>query len=101
MHEKHARDGLVILSVTMDELEDEKERADYRAKTNNYLGQRKLPFPTYDLDFDRKKPPATLTFSPGTPRVFVFNRDNQYVLKEQGPEYEELDKVVAEVMKKK
>ena len=103
MHEKHAKDGLVILSVTMDDSEDEKERAKFREDTNKYLADKKPPFPTYDLDFDRKKPPATLTgdeFS-GNPRVFVFNRDNQYALKELAPDYDELDKLVEKLVKQK
>jgi hypothetical protein len=101
MQKKYAGDGLVIVSVTLDESTDEKDRAEYRKKTDDFLAGKKLPFPTYDLDFDRDRPPGALTFAPGSPRVFVFNRDNQHVLREQGPEHEKLDKIVAEVVKKK
>jgi hypothetical protein len=101
MQKKHAGDGLVIVSVTLDEVPDAKERAEYVKKTNDFLAGKKLPFPTYDLDFDRDKPPAALGFAPGSPRVFVFNRDNQHVLREQGPEHEKLDKIVSEVVKKR
>jgi hypothetical protein len=101
MHEKHGKDGLVILSVTMDEAMDEMDRAEYREKTKTFLARVKPPFATYDLAFDRSKPPATLAFDGGMPRVFVFNRDNQFVLKEQGPDKDEVEKAVAQALKKK
>src|SRR6476469_829830 len=101
MHDKHGKDGLVIVSVTMDESMDEMDRAEYREKTKTYLAKRKPPFATYDLDFDRSKPPAALAFDGGMPRVFVFNRDNQFVLKEQGPDKDDLDKAIAQALKKK
>ena len=101
MHEKYAKEGLVILTLTMDEDKDEKERATYRKKTLDFLAEKKPPFPTYDLDFDRDKPPAPLLFEGGMPRVFVFNRDNQHVLKAQGPEKEDVEKAIAEAVKKK
>src|SRR5262249_50298807 len=113
MHDKYGKDGLVILTVTMDEDADAsaEERAANRAKVSKYLAQKKLPFPTYDLNFDPKKPPSTLTFSDGVPRVFVFNRDNQYslrlpvlndkreVVKEVEPDA--IEKAIVEAVKKK
>src|SRR4051794_8961113 len=101
MHEKYAKDGLVILTLTIDEDKDEKVRADYLVKTNKFLAGVKPPFRTYDLQFDRDKPPANLAFEGGMPRVFVFNRDNHYLLKEQGPEKEALEKAIEEALKKK
>src|SRR4051812_31969701 len=111
MLDKYGKDGLVVLTLTIDESDDEKDRADYRDKTRKFLSEKKFPFATYDLDFDRAKPPAPLTFSAGTPRVFVFNRDNQYLarlpvvdenrnpIKEAEPD--EIEKAIAEAVRKK
>src|SRR4051794_26254260 len=103
MHNTYGKDGLVVLTVTMDEDAEAtaEERAANRAKIGKYLTKRKLPFATYDLTFDPKKPPPPLTFSDGVPRVFVFNRDNQFVLREQGPDEKEIEKAIAEAVKKK
>ena len=61
MREKYGKDGLVVLTVTMDESIDdtEEERAKNRKKVEGYLAKKKLPFATYNLDFDPKKPPPT------------------------------------------
>src|SRR4051812_13044903 len=108
MHEKYGKDGLVILTVTMDTDTDEKQRAEYRDKTGAFLAEKKFPFPTYDLDFDRARPPAPLAFSDATPRIFVFNRDGQYsfrmpVVDEvrnvvKAPEKEDVEKAIAEAV---
>jgi hypothetical protein len=83
MHEKYGKDGLVVLTVTMDEATEDtqEERAQHRKSVETFLTKAKLPFRTYNLDFDPKKPPPTLAFTSGVPRVFVFNRDNQYLLR--------------------
>jgi hypothetical protein len=113
MHDKYGKDGLVVLTVTLDEDVEAtpEERARNRAKIGKYLTKKKLPFATYDLDFDPKKPPQALSFRDGVPRLFVFNRDNQYtlrlpvvnekreVLKEVEPE--PIEKAIAEAVKKK
>lgn len=111
MHEKYAKDGLVVLSVTIDEDKDAKERASYVEKTNKYLSKVRPPFRTYDLDFDRERPPATLTFSDGNPRVFVFDRRNKFVLRlpevdpmraETKPvDYDAVEKAVGEAVKQR
>jgi len=111
MHDKYGKDGLVILTVTMDGDPDEKQRAEYRDKTGAFLAAKKFPFPTYDLDFDRARPPKPLSWYDGTPRVFVFNRDNQYslrlptvdenrdVVKPASPE--DIERAIEEAVKKK
>ena len=112
MQQKYAKEGLVILAVTMDGDTDKAERAKYLAKTKTFLATKiKPPFPAYDLDFDRDKPPATLTWADGNPRVFVFNRDNQYSLRlpvvdksrevVKAVENAEVEKAVVEALKTK
>src|SRR5262245_19210636 len=110
MHDKYGKDGLVILTVTMDGASNnDKERAEGRAKVEEFLAQLKAPFRKVNLDFDPKKPPATLNFN-GVPGAFVFNREGQYVLKlpalnDKGEEVEEFDydkveKAASEALKK-
>jgi tRNA(Ile)-lysidine synthase TilS/MesJ len=105
MHEKYGKDGLVVLTVTLDEDTSEdvtpEQRAKWRKTVENYVARSKLPFRTYDLAFDPRKRPEPLAFSDGVPRVFVFNRDNQFVLREQGPEEKQIEKAIAEAVKKK
>ena len=105
MHDKYGKDGLVILTVTLDENTDEdttpEMRAKWRKTVENYVARAKLPFCTYNLDFDPRKRPAPLAFSDGVPRVFVFNRDNQFVLRDQGPDEQEIEKAIVEAVKKK
>jgi hypothetical protein len=111
MHEKYGKDGLVVIPVTLDGDPDEKERAKWRDETNKFLAAKKLPFQTYDLDFDRAKPPAPLSWFDGTPRVFVFNRDNKFSLRlptvdenrevVKPAEKEDIEKAIEEAVKKK
>lgn len=113
MHEKYGKDGLVVLTVTMDESADDtaQERAANRKKIETYLAKAKLPFRTYDLDFDPNKPPTALSFSDGVPRVFVFNRANQYSLRLpevngkrevlKDVEHDFVEKAIAEAVRKK
>ena len=112
MHEKHASDGLVILTVTLDDPRDAK----VRAATEKFLAEgkpfkgKKLPFRTFNLDADPEKLPATLSFN-GFPGGFVFNRENRYVKKlplltPQGEPIEEFtdaafEKAALEALKKK
>src|SRR5262249_6493711 len=111
MQKKYAREGLVVIPVAVDTDPDAKERAKWRDKTNEYLAERKYSFPTYDLEFDRAKPPPAVTWADATPRVFVFNRDNQYLLRlpvtddkrevVKPAEHEDIEKAIAEAVKQK
>jgi hypothetical protein len=105
MHEKYGKDGLVVLTVAVDENTSKEttpqKRAAWRKKVEEYVGRAKLPFPSYHLDFDPHKPPAALAFADGIPRVFVFDRDNRFVLREQGPQKQEIEKAIAEAVRKK
>lgn len=113
MHDKHAKDGLVILTVTMDlASRTDKDRAEGRAAVEKYLADKKPPFRTVNLDIvDPMKPPASLNFGGEVPGAFVFNRDGNYVLKlplvdDKGDsvkefDYDAVDKAALEALKKK
>ncbi len=76
MHEKYGKDGLVILTVTLDDPKDAKTRA----LSEGFLAKVKPPFRTLNLNATPEKLPPTLNFN-GFPGAFVFNRQNQYVKK--------------------
>src|SRR4051812_661308 len=76
MHEKYGKDGLVVLTVTVDDPKD----AAARTVVENFLAKKTYPFRTLNLDADVEKLP-TLDFGGGVPGAFVFNRDNRYVKK--------------------
>ena len=105
MHNKHARDGLVILTVTLDDPTDAKARASVESYLNNKLfkATKALPFRTLNLDVDPEKRPAPVNFT-GSPGVFVFNRDNRYIERldsDKAGDPKVIDKLVAEALKKK
>jgi hypothetical protein len=81
MHNKYAKEGLVVLSVTLDEDPEVPRRVKALKKTDEFLASLKPPFPTYDVEYDRDKPLAPLSYADGYPRAFVFNRDNQFSLR--------------------
>jgi hypothetical protein len=108
MHDKHGKDGLVVLGVTLDGNKD----TEAREKAQAFLEKLKVPFRNVALDVDLDKVPRTLDFGGGVPGVFVFNRDNRHVLKlpvldakrqevAEPLKYEAIDKAVLEQLKKK
>ena len=81
MHDKYGKDGLVILTVTLDDPKDAKARASVeRFLATKLFKGRTPPFRTLNLDADPEKLPPTLNFN-GFPGAFVFNRENRYVKK--------------------
>ena len=112
MHKKWAKDGLVILTLTIDDDSDnDKKCAKARADVEAFLAKVKPPFRTVRLAIDDKeKIPKTLYFGDGVPKGYVFNRENNYVLKmpvlqkdkEEDPfDYDVIEKTVSELMNKK
>jgi thiol-disulfide isomerase/thioredoxin len=106
LQEKYGKDGLVVLSVTL----DDPRSVETRSEALGCIERHKPPFRSFALDLAPEKHPATLQFN-GVPGVFVFNRDNRYVLKlpvldAKGNttldfDYAAIEKVVAEQIKKK
>src|SRR5262245_60156770 len=107
MLDKHGKDGLVVLGVTLDDPRDEKARQGVL----KYLQAKKMSFQNYHLDADPGKRPATLNFGGGVPAAFVFNRANQHVKKlprvdDKGEpvedfDYDKIDKAILEELKRK
>ncbi len=105
LQEKYGKDGLVVLSVAL----DDPHNAETRNAALGCLERNKPPFRSFALDLVPEKHPATLQFN-GVPGVFVFNRDNRYVLKLpaldargntiEDFDYAAIEKVVAEQLKK-
>ena len=96
MHNKHAKDGLVVLSVLLDDPRDKDQRKD----TEQYLGKQKPPFETVFLDEKQEFWTKKLRIFV-YPRVFVFNREglhvkNLPVLDEKDDEKEPVDYDVVE-----
>ena len=80
MHDKYGKDGLVILTVTLDNPRDAKVRASVERYLGRLFKDRKAPFRTLNLDANPDRLPPTLNFN-GFPGAFVFNRANRYVKK--------------------
>jgi hypothetical protein len=109
MLDKYGKDGLVVIGVTLDGPKETKARESAAA----YLDKQKVPFRNVALDVPPEKLPANLAFivKSGVPGAFVFNRDNRYVKKlplldaKDEPieemDYDVVEKVVAEQIKKK
>src|SRR5262245_13883346 len=107
MLDKHGKDGLVVLGVTLDDPKDEKARA----SVLKYLEGKKITFPNYHLDADPMKLPKTLDFGGSVPGAFVFNRAGQHVLKlprldakgepVEDFDYDKIDRAILEELKRK
>jgi hypothetical protein len=108
MQKKYGDKELAVLAVTI----DDPRNGETRTKNEKLLTGLKTPFRTLDLDgYDVDKMP-TLNFGGGVPGVFVFNRENRYVLKlpvldkqneiVKGKEFslDAIDKAVAEAIKR-
>jgi hypothetical protein len=107
MLDKHGKEGLVVLGVTLDDPKDAKTRQ----LTIDYLQKKKITFQNYNLDGDPEKRPATLDFGGAVPGAFVFDRTNRYVRKlprvdAKGEpiedfDYDKIDKAILEALKGK
>lgn len=98
MHEKYAKDGLVVVSVALDEPGD----AESRARGLKFLQKVGAAFPNFLLDEETDLWQTKLKIG-GPPLIFVFNRENKIVLKtgETGAvDLALVDKAIEELMKK-
>jgi hypothetical protein len=76
MHRKYEKDGLVTVSVSLDDPDD----MDSRGNIKKFLDKQKATFPNYWLHEESSFWLEKLKIS-GPPCVYVFNRDNQWVAK--------------------
>ncbi len=102
MHEKYGKDGLAALSVSLD---DPKEDPKAREKVLKFLQDRGATFPNLMLDEDSDVWQVKLKIS-GPPCVYLFDRDNHYVLKMSDDsgnprvDYAVIEKKITELLKK-
>ena len=95
MHEKHRKDGLVCLSVSVDPLE-EKER------TLKFLRKVKATFANYLLDEAPNKVWQDHFGIFGPPAVFVYDRDGKLAKRFDAEEewtYKEVEQVVEKLLR--
>jgi hypothetical protein len=96
MHHKYAKDGLVCVSVTVDDKDD-------RDKCLAFLKLQQATFPNYLLDEPAEVWQPKLDAS-APPTVFVYGRDGKQVKKfttEEPFTYADVEKVVAPLLKVK
>ena len=94
MHNKYAKDDFAAVSVSLDDPKDEKACE----RVLEFLRKQKAAFTNLILDEKSEVWQQKLKFD-GPPCVFVFGRDGkskQYT----SPDYAEIEKYVAELMKK-
>jgi hypothetical protein len=91
MHRKYAGRGLVAVSVSLDDPKDAK----VRPKVDQFLRQQQADFPNFVLDATDDEWQDKLKIQ-GPPCVYVFNRDNLFVLKGVGEtvDYAAIEKTV-------
>jgi hypothetical protein len=111
MHKKYARDGFVALAVSIDPIRGKDGKVDPKVLggVETFLNEQKPPFPNFILDAREEEWQKKLGVY-GPPCIYVFNRDNHFVLKlpvldKDGEpvevvDYDVIEKTVAELMKK-
>jgi thiol-disulfide isomerase/thioredoxin len=100
LHNKYAADGLVAVSVSLDDPADQK----VRQKVLEFLEKRKAEFTNLILDEPSEFWQMKLKID-GPPCVYVYNRDNKIAKKlpagENEPvDYQVIEKLVMELLKK-
>lgn len=102
MHRKYANDGLVALSVTVDDPAD----AAVRKRALTYLQKQGAAFTNVLLDEMPELYQTKLKID-GPPCVYIFNRDNRFVVKRDGVgdagriDYEQFEKVIVGLLAEK
>jgi hypothetical protein len=102
MHKKYAKDGLVALSVSVDDPAD----MPVRERALTFLRKQKAAFTNVLLD---EKPEVfqTKLKIDGPPCVYIFDRNNHFVLKRDGVgeagriDYEQFEKVIVGLLAEK
>ena len=95
MHKKYAKDGFAAVSVSLDDPGDKKARQN----VIEFLRKQKATFTNLILDEKSEIWQEKLKFD-GPPCVFVFNREGKWKKFEAPVEYADIEKYVAELMKK-
>jgi hypothetical protein len=97
MHKKYKKDEFTAISVAL----DEPERKGIREKLLKFLKEKNATFPNFQLNETEEFWQDKLKID-GPPAVFVFDREGKSAKKFNGSfTYEDVEKVVTELMKKK
>lgn len=97
MHKKHAADGLVAISVSLDDFEEAKTK-DVVLK---FLTKQNATFTNFIIAEEAEVWQKKLDIG-GPPVVYVYGRDGKVVKKfDEGVKYTEVQKVVEPLLKKK
>ncbi|MCI0465264.1 MAG: TlpA family protein disulfide reductase [Gemmataceae bacterium] len=78
MHRQYTKDGLVVLSVSVDELKIDGEETGAKAVVEKFLRERGATFPNLLLDEPQEVWHKKLRVI-SVPTVFVFNRSGKWV----------------------
>jgi hypothetical protein len=103
MHEKYAKDGLVILSVSTDVIDEDNPRDQVVNNVRKFLKSFKAPFGAMILDEPSSLHQEKLHFS-AAPSAFVFNRQGKWTqFKGDTNEFkpDKIEKLVVELLKEK
>lgn len=96
MHEKYAKDGLVAMSVNLDDPNDEK----VMGRVREFLKQQKAIFPNFVLNETQEVWQEKFGIA-GPPVVFVFGKDGKVAKKfDEGVDYKEVEKIATELLRK-
>ncbi len=97
MHEKYAKEGLVAVSLNLDDPEDKKTMKN----VHDFLKDQKVTFPSFVLNETQETWQEKLKIT-GPPVVFIFGRDGKVAKKyDEGVDYKEVEKAAVEELKKK
>jgi hypothetical protein len=96
LHDKYGKDGLVAISVSLD---DPKE-SDTQKNVLKFLQSRKASFTNLILDESQEFWQKKFNMD-GPPSVFVFNREGKWKQWVGGDPYPEVEKLVVEFLKQK
>jgi hypothetical protein len=97
MHKKHGKDGFAAVSVSL----DDPNGKDVKKNVCAFLESKKATFTNLILDEKPEVWQEKLDID-GPPAVFVFNQKGERVKKfDDNFKYEEVEKLVEELMKKK
>jgi hypothetical protein len=106
MHRKYARDGLVAISVSLDDPGESESARNTRARALAFLKKQGAAFTNVLLDEPSELYEAKLKID-GPPCIYIFNRDNRHVLKRDGVgengriDYEFFEKTIQQLLAEK
>ncbi len=96
MHKKHAKDGLVTLSVSVDEPDDKDKALAFLKKQEATFGNYLIdePAEVWQKRFDVAAPPAAIVFNRAGERVKTFGTEAAFT-------YEDVEKFIAPLLSEK